>query len=254
MQDSSSMLICAENLAPLCQNYTPIIRKLGIPPINFHRWEKDWDITHNFIPPEEYNYLTVIALSNHDTSSWPDWWENEAGTIDASQVREFCGKYSLKYEDIKEKLFNKNLSSNTKLRWQDSVDSSEELLNRLEKGKEEVLDFVHEYENFSHEKEKLWEIMKLDGPMREKCDKEIVGAMIKTLKSCNAVWSICSIIDYLCLLGIIDKDYHKYRLNVPGTVSGENWTLALPISLETLLEKDLCEYIKKIMEEQHVRI
>ncbi|WP_297425211.1 4-alpha-glucanotransferase [Clostridium sp.] len=248
MQDSSSMLICAENLAPLCLHYTHIIRELGIPPISFQRWEKDWDIRHNFILPEEYNYITVIVLSNHDTSNWADWWENEGGTMDVPQVMKLCDKYNLNYEEIKEKLFRKDDSNNKKLRWLDSVNSSEELLNRLGKDREDVEEFIHDYENSFNEKEKLWGIMKLDGPMREKCDKEIIAAAIKTMQRSNAVWSICSIIDYLCLLGIINQDYQNYRLNVPGTEKGRNWTLALPIKLEELLEKNLCDYVKGIME------
>jgi 4-alpha-glucanotransferase len=166
----------------------------------------------------------------------------------------FCDNYNLNYEEIKEKLFDKDISNDKKLRWLDSVNSPDELLNRLGKDKEEAWAIVHDYQNSFHEKEKLWEIMKLEGPMREKCDKEIIAAAIKSLKSYNAVWSICSIIDYLCLLGIIKEDYQNYRLNVPGTEKGRNWTLTLPIALEELLEKDLCDYIKVSMGAQNVKL
>lgn len=248
IQQSTRMLICAENLAPLCGEYTPIIRKLGIPPICFHRWEKDWDITHNFILPQDYNPLTVLTLSNHDTSNFADWWENEAGRIDASRFSQLCHDYNLDYDEMKIQLFDNELSNDNKLRWKSSIDSMEGLLSKLHKNKDEVAELVHDYSNYSFEKEKLWNIMNLSGTMRESCDKEIMKAIIKTLKDSNAVWSISSIIDYLCLLGIIETDYNQYRFNTPGTVSGQNWTMTLPINIERLFHKDLCDEIKRVME------
>ncbi|MFC5700638.1 4-alpha-glucanotransferase [Cohnella faecalis] len=248
MLSSTSMLLCAENLSPACLSFTPSVRELGIPPINFQRWDKEWDELHDFIPPDELHPVTVMVLSNHDTSLWAEWWEGEAGTIEASMFTEFCFNYGLPEAELKMRLFNDKTSVGSKLRWRDSVNSPSRVAEIVGLPEAAIGGFIHDYLNSYREKEKLWEIMKLEGPMRQRADREILKHAIRSIITSNAIWSIVSIVDYLCLLGIIDGDYGNYRLNRPGTERGRNWTWALPVSLEALMDESFCRTVRDSIE------
>jgi len=39
----------------------------------------------------------------------------------------------------------------------------------------------------------------------------------------------------------------KYRINTPGSVSADNWSILLPCSLEELLELEINDTIKEIV-------
>nr|WP_246628349.1 4-alpha-glucanotransferase [Paenibacillus oenotherae] len=248
MLDSTTMMLCAENLAPFGEEFTPIVRELGIPPINFQRWDKDWDGTKGFTLPEEHDPLTVFILSNHDTSIWGDWWENEAGTIDASIFMEYCGKAGLDYEEMKVIIFEETLSSDNKLRWRNHVNSHDKLAELLGRPKMDLYDLYHSYVLSYGEKEMLWAIMGLEGAAREKCDHEIIRAAIHSVQSSNAVWSITSILDYLSMLGAIEGDYREFRYNRPGTCGDWNWTITSPLAMEELLEESVCSQVRAVVE------
>jgi len=114
-------------------------------------------------------------LSTHDTTNWPAWWENEAGTVDEDLVIRRCNdQRQIGYERIKDKLFDLKRSQHGRLRWKEEIDSLDKLLLILGRKREEVGDFIDFYLNTYHEKEKLWERLGLQGPMREKCDVSIM--------------------------------------------------------------------------------
>ncbi|CAH1190035.1 hypothetical protein PAECIP111893_00119 [Paenibacillus plantiphilus] len=249
MLESTNMILCGENLAPFAVEFIPVLSELSVPMINFQRWDKDWDGTENFIRPEDYHPLTVYTLSNHDTSIWRDWWENEAGMIDASIFVEFCEKEGLNEAEMKGILFEDAPSVNGKLRWREEVDSYDRLAELLGKTKPEVYDLYRVYLFSYQEKNKLWSIMGLDGPVREKCDQQILRAAIRSVLSSTAVWSITSFLDYLCMLGLIEGDYRSIRYNRPGTVGDWNWSITSPLSLEELLDKDICSQVSSVLEE-----
>lgn len=73
----------------------------------------------------------------------------------------------------------------------------------------------------------------------------------KTIAKANAAVSIFSIQllqDWLTLTDIFDgKDSSDFRINRPGTVGNENWSVTLPISLEKLLQLDENKVIKGLV-------
>ncbi len=101
------------------------------------------------------------------------------------------------------------------------------------------------YENSFREKEKLWKILKLDGKMREKSDKEIVKSVLQFTLDSSSIFCIHLITDWLYLTDIFKKDPYTYRINTPGTVSPQNWSLVMPISLEKLLKDKVCLEIRE---------
>jgi 4-alpha-glucanotransferase len=247
MLQTTGMLLCAEDLGVIPKVCTDALRDLGIPGNDVQRWVKDWNVRHDFLTPGEYRQLSVAMLSTHDTTNWAAWWENEAGTVDEGQFVRRCFERGISFNLVRDKLFDRARSRHGRLRWREDISSVDILLWNLGKKKEEVGDFVGMYLNSYLEKEKLWKLLGLSGPMREACDSQIAGAAFSiTLKS-GAVFCIETILDWLYLGGIFEGDPYQYRINTPGTTSPINWSLRLPLPLEELLAHPVCSKIKKLI-------
>lgn len=273
--ESTNMLLCAEDLGVIPKSCTQTLADLGIPGNDVQRWVKDWNKRHDFLSPEEYRLLSVAVLSTHDTTNWPAWWENEAGTVDEALFMRRCAERRIDFSSIKDKLFatengaaapvevapygkphasaggcgrvDLSRSRRGRLRWLNSIDSVEKLVSILGKKKEEVMDFIDFYENSFQEKEKLWKRLGISGPMREKSDKNIVQAIIKLTLQSRSVFCIQLITDYLYLNDILQGDSYNHRINTPGTVSDKNWSLVMPIPLDKLLKHPLSDKIKEMI-------
>jgi 4-alpha-glucanotransferase len=246
--NNTKMLLCAEDLGVIPPVCPKVLKELGIPGNDVQRWTKEWKTRHDFSSPKEYRFLSVAMLSTHDTTNWPAWWENEAGTIDEGLfIRKCSDNRKIGYERVKDKLFDAALSRHGRLRWRDLISSTEILVSILGKKKEELLDFIDLYQNSYREKEVLWKQLKLSGKMRQKSDKEIVAAVTKNILESNALFCINLIVDWLYLTDIFIGDPYQDRINVPGTVKPENWSLVLPLSLEQLLENKVCSKIREMV-------
>lgn len=246
--ESTDMLICAEDLGTIPASCPKLLAELNIPGNDVQRWVKDWNLRHDFLEPNEYRQLSVTMLSTHDTTNWPAWWENEAGTVDAALFSRKCSDHrNIGFERVGPKLFDPELSRHGRLRWRESVDSIDKLVAILGKNKEEVADFIDMYENTFREKEKLWSHLKLSGQMKEKCGPDLIKAALKFVLASRAVFCINTLVDWLYLGDIFPGDPYKYRINTPGTVDEKNWSLVIPRPLEELLKNDLCAKIKKMI-------
>ena len=245
--ENTQMLLCAEDLGVIPKICPETLEKFGIPGNDVQRWTKDWKVKHDFLLSSDYRVLSVAMLSTHDTTNWPAWRENEAGTVDEALFIRKCNDRKINYEHIKDKLFNFSLSRHGRLRWLDSVTSVDTLVNILGKKKEELKDFIDLYENSYQEKEKLWKHLKLKGPMREKSDVEIVRQALKITLDSSAIFCINLVTDWLYLAGIFKDDSYQYRINTPGTISEKNWSLTIPLSLEELLKYKVTKEIRKLI-------
>ena len=248
MLESTDMLLCAEDLGVIPQVCTDTLRELGIPGNDVERWVKDWDLRHDFRPPQEYRELSVAMLSTHDTTNWPAWWENEAGTVDEALFIRMCNERSIDFVRIKEKLFDTKFFRHGRLRWLSKVNSIAKFSAIMGKTPEEIGDFIRMYENTFQEKDKLWKHLGLKGKMREKSDSEIISAALNIALSSNSIFCINLITDLLCLGNILKDDPYQSRFNTPGTVSDNNWSLTIPISLEDLLRHKVNKEIRKTVE------
>jgi len=256
LTESTKMLLCGEDLGVIPRCCTDALHEFGIPGNDVQRWVKDWSIKHDFLAPGEYRKLSVAMLSTHDTANWPAWWENEAGTVDEGLfVRKCAGDRKINFAKIKDKLFDQQRSKHGRLRWNEEVDSVDKLVAIINQGlspqgtvpKEHLLDFIDLYENTYLEKEKLWKQMGMKGPMREKCDAEIMRVALKISLDASAIFCINTIIDWLYPSGIFEGDPYQWRINTPGTISPQNWSLRLPISLEKLLKHKINKEIHKMV-------
>jgi 4-alpha-glucanotransferase len=187
-------------------------------------------------------------LSTHDTTNWPAWWENEAGTVDEALFKRMCADNNrVDYEKVKPMLFDTGLSRHGRLRWLTIVSASEVLVNILGRKAEELKDFIELYRNTYKEKEKLWVKLNLKGPMREECDGGILEAALQMTLDSRSIFAINLINDYLYLDDIFKGDPYKYRINHPGTVSKDNWSMTIPISLEKLLKHKVTRKISGLI-------
>ncbi|GKX67357.1 4-alpha-glucanotransferase [Inconstantimicrobium mannanitabidum] len=245
--ENSNIKFCAENLGPFTTFFTPVVREFGIPIINFQRWEKDWNNTNEYIKPEEYDFYTMIVLSNHDTSNFADWWENEAGSVEEEWFKLYCYYLKFDYNELVGKLFEKSELNSNRLIWKEDVNSVEELLKRVGRHQWQVEGLIKEYNSTFGEKQKIRKLITSEEEVTEKCNKDFVVSIMKSMINSNAVFCIHSIIDWLIAMGIINEEYNKYRFNLPGKFGGSNWSLTIPISLEELMNDIVCRKIKDII-------
>lgn len=247
MLENTSMLLCAEDLGVIPPVCTSTLAELAIPGNDVQRWNKDWNVRHDFLAPQEYRQLAVAMLSTHDTTNWPAWWENEAGTVDAALFVRKCFEQQIRYADVESRLFDMSRSHHGRLRWKESVDSADALCAILGKPKEHLAFFIDLYLNSYREKEKLWQQLGLATPMREPSDRQLVGAVMARVLASRAVFCVNSLVDWLYVADAFRGDAYQYRVNTPGTVGPENWSLRMPLSLEAMLEEDICAPIKKLV-------
>jgi len=246
--NNTNMFICAEDLGVIPKACPKVMEELGIPGNDVQRWAKDWKVKHDFLKPQDYRFLSVAMLSTHDTTNWPAWWDYEAGTIDEGLFKRICSDHrQIGFSQVKAQLFDSGRSSHGRLRWLGRIDSVKKLVAILGKRKEELKDFIDLYENSYQEKEKLWLQLKLKGPMREKCDSEIIKAALQITLESRAIFCIQSLIDWLYLTDIFKGAPYQYRINTPGTISDKNWSLVIPISLDALLKHKVCQEIKVLI-------
>jgi hypothetical protein len=83
--------------------------------------------------------------------------------------------------------------------------------------------------------------------MREKSDVELVRAVLQLTLDSEAIFCVQLITDWLYLADIFQGDPYPYRINRPGTVSPDNWSLTIPIYLEELLSHELSKQIKNLI-------
>lgn len=248
MFESTEMLLCAEDLGIIPRVCPETLKDLDIPGNDVQRWAKDWVKRHDFLKPEEYRQMAVAMLSTHDTTNWAAWWENEAGTVDEALFMRKCAERGIDYNSVKERLFDSEMSRHGRLRWHGNIDSANVLAGILGRRAEELSDFIDMYENTYKEKEKLWGHLGMKGAMREQCDGALLKAAFETTMNSRSVFCIELLMDYMFLGGFFKGDAYNYRINRPGTVAKENWSLVMPLSLEELLKDGICKEIKNMAE------
>ncbi len=246
MIQNSRMLLCAEDLGtvpPVCKD---ILREMGIPGNDVQRWVKDWHSTHDFLSPDQYRLLSVAMLSTHDTTNWPAWWMYEAGTVDEALFARKCAEAHIDFSSVKEALFDLSKSHHGRLRWRSDIDSLARFLAVMRRSMQEIWALADMYLNTWGEKEKFWQRLGLPQPMQESWSGELLKRALRYTHAARSVFAIESITDLLFLGGFFQQDPYQYRINTPGTISGKNWSLILPCSLEQLSGHELTRTIKEI--------
>ena len=248
MLESTEMLLCAEDLGtvpPVCRK---VLSEYGIPGNDVQRWTKDWDVKYDFLDPKEYRAVSVSMLSTHDSTNWPTWWENEAGTVDEDLFRRKCIEHEIEFNTVRPELFDDELSRHGRLRWKETISSPEILTTTLQKPSDEIWDILQLYKNSFREKEKLWRHLGFGGEIQEKAYREMIRRALEMTLKAQSVYCINLLMDWLFLTDTFQGDPYQYRINTPGVMGTRNWALVLPLSLEDLLASDLCGEMRKMLE------
>ncbi len=250
MINSTSMLPCAEDLGtvPLCS--AKVLEEFGIPGLDIQRWGKVKG-NFDFLPAEQYRLNSVASVSTHDSSSLPFWWENEAGTIDELSFQLQCEKHNIRFEKynwVVKELFEEKRSANERLYWRKEISNVYVLLEILKLNYSQAKEITDMYLYSIAEKRKFWKYIGMKGEYSPVASKVFIKHSLEKINSSNSIFSIQLLTEYLYLDENILKNFSSmnYRINFPGTVNADNWSLVLPFSMEELINHDINEIIKNI--------
>jgi 4-alpha-glucanotransferase len=251
MNESTSMLPCAEDLGTVPYCSEKVLKDFGIPGINVQRWEKKLRDNFNFLDAKDYRINSAATVSTHDSSSLPAWWENEAGTIDETSFRQMCERFNFTGEhsrSIINTLFEERYSADNRLLWKKEITNVYILLNILQLSPDHAREFIDLYLSTFGEKNKFWNYLGIKDLLSHKPTTSFINSSIEKVTSTTSIFSIQLIMEYLYLDETILKNYagRNYRINFPGTVDENNWRLILPISLEQLKDLEINKTVKKI--------
>ena len=250
MTNSSKMLPCAEDLGTVPECSGRILYEYGIPGTDFQRYMKS---NFYFRSTNEYRSNSCAVLSTHDSAFFTNWWQLEAGTIDEKlfEIMFFSqSSYEQHYSFVKEALFDTEKSKYGRLRWKEDIDSAEKMINILQPAPEKVNDFVYLYMESFNEKKKFLEFV--DRPdLNDSLTTNLIYNTFYNINTSNSIFSIQLLHEYLCLDEELLKKIARfdYRINTPGKFSRKNWSLILPVSLETLADNKITNVIKELLKE-----
>ena len=252
MNSSTSMLPCAEDLGTVPACSEKVLKEFGITGINVQRWEKTKSGNFHFLPPDEYRINSVATVSTHDSSSLPGWWKYEAGTVDELSFKLSCEKLNVKdhrYLNLLSMLFVNEDSETGKIKWRKEVSNVYRLLEILEMNYDEAKEITEIYLSSFGEKNNFRRYIGLDEKTELADPVSFIKNTLEMINSTSSVFSIQLIMEYLYL----DKNtLEKYsgwnqRINFPGTVDGNNWSMVIPFALEELKDLKINDTISDIL-------
>jgi len=246
MLENTSMLACAEDLGTVPKCSYKVLKELGIPGIEVLRWNKDWQKTYDFKKPQEYRTLAIACLSTHDSSNIEAWWNFEAGTVDEDLFKRLMQEKNIDFDAIKERLFDLNLSFHKRLRWRKEINSPSKLLEVLKLEEKEASHIIDLYKGSYLEKEKFWNTLGLKEDLKEKADNLFLKRVLEYISESSSIFCINLLFDWLSFSDIFSDDCWMRRINFPGTLSKDNWSYVMPISIDEILNLKVNSEIKEI--------
>ncbi|HMQ68131.1 MAG TPA: 4-alpha-glucanotransferase [Ignavibacteria bacterium] len=248
MNDSSDMLPCAEDLGTVPECSDKVLKEFGITGIDVMRWEKN--LNQEFKSAGSYRVNSAATVSTHDSSSLPAWWKYEAGTIDEFTFSKVCGSLNIRdgdYNYLLERLFEGNLHG--RLSWKKEIRNVYVLLETLKMDYDQAREIVSLYlSSFSERNSFLKFIGMNESNPVNKITVAFIKKTLEKISETDSIFSIQLLMEYLYLDKDILRNYSggDFRINSPGTVSGDNWSMRLPVSLEELLEMKINTDIKNL--------
>lgn len=244
MLEASSMLPCAEDLGTIPECSFRVLEDFGIPGTDVARWMKDWGKSYDFLPPKNYRKTGLSTLSTHDMTSFCLWWHFEAGTVDRLLFERKARAIGISEEQLL-KPFDLKGSRHQRLRWKEEICSDKELRTCLGINEKEGSDLIDLYHGSFREKIKYLRYLGKDPKKAMDLTKELVIRAIEKLGSSASIFTVLLLQDWLSIGG--EKIYQDwdFRINTPGTIGKQNWTLRMPLSLNKMLSM---KYNKRIAE------
>lgn len=250
MVNASVMLPCAEDLGTVPGCSFHVLYEYGIPGIDFQRYYKNQS---GFRPPHEYRLNSAAVCSTHDSSFWVNWWQFEAGTIDEKLFDMSCEKAGIHPGHVKyckKILFDKYRSNHGRLYWNDDINSPQLVAEILNVSQDTVHSIIYAYAESYREKEKFLGYLGYEGDING-ISAELVEKCLVRVSESNSIFSIQLLQDYLSLDPEILKKTGKYncRINTPGSISRNNWSQLIPLSLESMAQLEINKIVNRIVAE-----
>ena len=250
MNESTTMLPCAEDLGTVPDCSDPILLEYGIPGMNVQRWEKMWGGLNTFLPAHNYRENSNAVISTHDSSSFPDWFEREAGTIDKTAFKMICEKKGFsdeRTEKLMKELFEIRNGNENKLHWRPEISNVYMIVQKSETGYTEIQDIISMYLSTYNEKNTFLNYIG-HKTNSEKSTPSLIRKNLNKIFETKSIFSIQLLMEYLFLDRKILNKNKYFRINTPGTISDLNWSAVIPISLDELLKSNLNEQVKKLVD------
>ncbi len=247
MLESAKMLPCAEDLGVVPKCSYEILEEYKIPGSDVQRWVRNWGKDYKFKAGDAYRDNSMAMLSTHDTSPFCAWWEHEAGTVDEWFFRKKCEERGIPFDIFKEKLFDTAHSGHGRLRWKASIESVGMLLAILGKNRDEAWHLVDAYLSSHDERRSYWHYVGMAGPVEHRVSQEFITKALASVNQARSIFSLQILQDWLALGDYEGRDSWEYRINVPGSMGPQNWSLVAPFSLEAMQKLPSNKAIRQIV-------
>jgi len=179
-------------------------------------------------------------------ASFVAWWEYEAGTVYEPLFRRKCEWRGIPFEEVKPKLFDLSRSSHERLRWNEEVNSVSVLIQILNRRGEEIEDLIDLYRYSYNEKAKFWNYLGLPGVFEEHGSPKLLRAALEQVSQTASIFSVQLLQEWLSLGNVFKGDPWDIRINFPGTMGDQNWSLVMPMSLEAMKKLPVVREIRLI--------
>lgn len=251
MLGSAAMLPCAEDLGVVPKCSYEILEKYKIPGSDVQRWVRHWGKDYRFKAGEDYRENSMAMISTHDTSAFCAWWACEAGTVDAWFFQKKCEEAGIPFEHFKEKLFDLSASGYGRLRWRSEIESVGMLLAILGKNQDEAWHLVDAYRSSSEERQFYWKHVGMTGDLEHRASRAFVRKALESVNRTRSIFSLQILQDWLSLGEFKGRESWEYRINVPGSMGPQNWSVTAPFSLEAMQKLPLNKVIREIVIDSH---
>ena len=204
------MIPCGEDLGVGIACVPETMKNHDILGLRVVRWCRYWEKENQpFVAFKDYEKLSVVTTSVHDSSTLRQWWDDEKESVLAflkenPQVADLKNKNEIIDKKIDEKSDKKTSPEEAKIT------------------------------------EKLSDFAKKD------FSPEIAQKVLQAVSQANSMWFIPPMQDILYLSEkYYAEDSKDERINIPGTVTQFNWTYRMPVSIEELSKnKEIISNIK----------
>lgn len=231
MCEASAMLPCAEDLGVVPDCAYKVLSEMSIPGMEIQRWTRDWDGSGEFLQPETYRACSVTMVSTHDMPHFLGWWLCEVGTVRPELLDEVCAAQGVDAARLKKELFT---DQGPVLRWKfESL--SREAVEAAAENSEVAKVLLEQYDHSRQEYDRYLSFLELSPADAASPRKAVYQALLKASQT-RSIFAIQFIQDWLALAGFFHEDPFRSRMNAPGTVGNENWSLVMPLSLNRMLE------------------
>jgi 4-alpha-glucanotransferase len=250
MNECTTMLPCAEDLGTVPDCSDTALREFGITGMNVQRWEKKWAGFSTFLPAEDYRENSNAVISTHDSSSFPDWFEREAGTVDRIAFTTACEKRGLteaRIEKLIAELFERIDENETKLSWKPEISNVYKLIEKFGSDYSEIQDVINIYLSTYNEKKVFLKYLG-HNTKTGNTTTSLIKKNLKKIFDTKSIFSIQLLMEYLFLDKKILNKHKFYRINSPGTISDHNWSAVIPVSLNDLMDNTISSQIKNLVD------